>query len=319
MMSPSPTDPYAASADPTFIDAERVLHGLRAMPADQVVEPGVTAGDALAVMTTPPVPEGCVHDPDVVYGTGGGRPLSMHLYARADASERRPGVVFVHGGGFQEGFPEMLVRYANHLAARGYVTASIRYRLSGEAPWPACVEDAKCAVRWLRANAATLGLDPDRIGVAGNSAGGHIAAMVASTPGRFEGEGGNTDVASAVRAVVLWYPGTDLRPSVASPVVQELAAKLLRRELDDAVAAPASPSTYAAAAPPTLTFTGNADPVIPVDLVREYHRLLDAAGVANELVVVDGAGHSFDYSLVRWQECFTAMADWFDTHLEERT
>jgi acetyl esterase len=316
--APGTGEPAGGEGEPAVLDAERVIKALRLMPPDQLVEPGVRAGDALEVMTVPPPPPGCVHLPEQVYGTAGagGRPLTMHLYAAADPTERRPGIVFIHGGGFQEGFPEMLIRYANRFAARGHVTASIRYRLSGEASFPAAVEDAKCAVRWMRANAASIGLDPGRIGVAGNSAGGHLAAMVANTPGRFEGGGGSHEASSSVKAAALLYPAVDLRPSAWTAAVKEVTAKLLgAAEVTEAAAAEASPVTYAAGAPPTLSFIGDSDPLITVGSLRAYHDALDAAGVENDLVVEAGAGHSYDYALARWEECDARMADWFGRHL----
>src|SRR5438067_9426358 len=105
----------------------------------------------------------------------------------------------------------MHVRHAHALASAGYVTASINYRLVPEATWPAALEDAKCAVRWMRANAAGLGVDTEKIVAVGDSAGGHLAAMVALTPGRFEGQGGNAQESSAVQGAVLLCPATDLR------------------------------------------------------------------------------------------------------------
>jgi acetyl esterase/lipase len=317
-MTAEPSDGLPALDELGTVDALRVLKALRELPPDHEVEPGVRAGDALTVMTPPAVPDGCRYVRDQVVGTAGagGRPLRVHLYAAADPTERRPGVLFVHGGGFIEGFHEMVLRYAAHLAARGYVTASADYRLAGEAHFPAPVEDVKCAVRWMRAHAGEIGLDPDRLGVAGGSAGGHLAAMVGSTPGLLEGDGGWPEVSSAVRSVVLWYPGVDLRPSRASERLLVAASHLLGvPEVPEELAASASPVTYLHQAPPTLTFTGEADPIVPVQHVRDYHRQLDEAGIPNELKVFPGVGHSFDFALTPWQECFDTMATWFDETL----
>jgi acetyl esterase/lipase len=309
--------------EPPTISATRVLEALREMPPDQVVEPGVTAADALFVMTAPPAPAGTTYIPDQVYGTAGGagqsgtagRPLTMHLYARADSNERQPGVVFIHGGGFIEGFPEMMIAYAAALAARGYVTASIDYRLAGEAPWPAALEDSKCAVRWMRANADRIGLDPDRLAVSGGSAGGHLAAMVGSTPGQFEGDGGQPHVSSAVTTAVLWYPGLDLRPSYGTEMINEVTEIFFGHPVDDAEAAIDSPACYADTALPTLTFTGVEDPIVPVEQVRKYHADLTLAGIENQLIEVADVGHSFDFSRARWSECLATMTDWLDRHL----
>ena len=281
-----------------MISATRVLEALREMPPDQLVEPGVTAGDALALMTVPPAPAGTRYVPDQAYGEHG---QTMHLYARADATERAPGVVFIHGGGFQEGFAEMMIGYAAALAERGMVTASIEYRLSGEASWPAQLEDCTAALQWVRENASRIGLDADRLAVSGGSAGGHLAAMLAST--------------QDVRAAVIWYPGIDLRPSRGTAVLNELVEKLFGRAVDDEEALAASPVGHVQTAAPTLTFTGTDDPIIPVAQVRDYHRALDAAGVDNELVEVDGVGHSFDYSRARWQECLDLMVPWLEERL----
>lgn len=289
----------------------RVLDELRAMPPDRIVEPGVTAGDALAVMTFDAVPPGVRYVPDQVYGHAG-RPLRMHLFARADAGERRPGVVFVHGGGFVEGFPEMMIRYAAAFAAEGNVTATIDYRLAGETPFPASLEDAKCAVRWLRAHAGDVGLDPDRLAVGGGSAGGYLAAMVGSTPGRFEGTGGEPETSSRVAAVLAWYPLMDLRPSTTSELAAAAVSAYFGYPPDEEEAAAASPLRYAAAAPPTLTLVGAADPVIPLEGIRAYHALLDDAGVPQRLVEFPGLGHSFDYSLARWHDCFDAAREWLE-------
>jgi acetyl esterase/lipase len=291
-----------------------VLEELRRFPPDHLVEPGVTAGDALAVMTATEIPDGVRYVPDQVYGHDG-HDLTMHLFSREDPGERRPGVVLIHGGGFVEGFAEMLLRYAAHLAAAGYVTASIEYRLAGESPFPASLEDSKCAVRWMRAHADEIGLDAERLAVAGNSAGGYLAAMVGSTPGLHEGRGGSPEASSAVAAVVLWYPAIDIRPSITSELAGIAVAAYFGRTPGEDEAAAASPVTFAAAAPPTLTLTGAADPIILVDQLRDYHARLAAAGVPERLVEFAGLGHSFDYNLERWGDCFGEVQAWLERHL----
>src|SRR5690606_9232691 len=111
-------------------------------------------------------------------------------------------------------------------------------------PWPAALEDAKCAVRWMRASAAVLGLDADRLVVAGDSAGGHLAAMIALTPGRFEGIGGHASQPSVVSGAFCWYPVTDLRlPGVVDSPLPELTAQFLGPHAG-AVVAEASPISW---------------------------------------------------------------------------
>src|SRR5262245_30064586 len=101
---------------------------------------------------------------DAVYGKGGGRELKLNLFLPRAGTGTRPAVVFIHGGGWSGGNRSQFYRQAAYLASkRGYLGACIEYRLSGEAKFPAAVEDAKCAVRWLRDNAKTYRVDPDRI------------------------------------------------------------------------------------------------------------------------------------------------------------
>ena len=119
---------------------------------------------------------------DVVYGKGGGRDLHLDLFVPKDKSAVRPGIVFIHGGGWSGGSRGQFQRQAAYLAGKGYVGACIEYRLSSEAKYPAAVEDCKCAVRWMRANAKRLHIDPKRIAVCGGSAGGHLASLLGSFP-----------------------------------------------------------------------------------------------------------------------------------------
>jgi acetyl esterase/lipase len=221
--------------------------------------------------------------PDLPYGTAGhdGRPLSLRLYSPT-APGVRPGIVFIHGGGWQKGDAAMLGPLAHDLAVEEYVTASIEYRLSGEARWPAALEDAKCAVRWMRAHAAELGVDAARIAVAGGSAGGYLALMVALTPGRFEGTGGWGTVSSAVQAAVLYNPMIDLHhPS------ESVSAFLGGQSVTAA-----SPMTYVGpGCPPVLSRVGDADRLTPMAGCAALHRRLDAVGVPNRLEIVPGKGH----------------------------
>ena len=108
----------------------------------------------------------------VVVGKAGGRNLLGDLYVPMVATEARPAIVVVHGGGWRKGKLESVRGFGELLGQAGFVCLLASYRLSTEAPWPAQIEDLKCAIRFLRANAASLGVDPDRIGVVGDSAGG---------------------------------------------------------------------------------------------------------------------------------------------------
>ncbi|MGX7674061.1 alpha/beta hydrolase fold domain-containing protein [Plantactinospora sp. DSM 117369] len=245
--------------------------------------------------TTPSRRRGYRWRSGVVYGTAGkgGRTLTLDLHA-GDPAHQRPGVVFIHGGGWSSGNPGLLARLADELAADGYVTATINYRLSGEARWPAALEDAKCAVRWMRGHAAEIGLDPRRLAVAGGSAGGQLAAMVALTPGRFEGSGGWAEVSSQVQAAVLYNPVVDLRSeALGRPPLPERVQAFLGDDSDQVTAAQASPITHVTpTCPPILTRVGDQDEATPPAAAEAFHAALDAAGVPNRLEIVVGKGHA---------------------------
>src|SRR5579864_4746742 len=181
-----------------WFDHWGVTSGIAALDPEQVLVPGQTAAQFLEFHSRPETPRGARWMPGVVYSSPG-RDLRMHLYARADRRERRPGVLFVHGGGWREGHPLVHIRHAHAFAQLGYVTATIEYRFLTEAKWPACFDDARNAMAWLKEHHADLGLDPERVVVAGGSAGAHLALMLALT------------VPGSASAVLNWYPPTDIR------------------------------------------------------------------------------------------------------------
>ena len=160
-------------------------------------------------LVKPALPEGVSQQLGVVYSTlentpYGKRDLHLNLFYPSAADKLRPGVLLVHGGGWRSGNYTMPVPIARHLAANGYVAATVEYRLSLEAPYPAALHDVKAAIRWLRANAKTFSLDTTRLAIMGFSAGGQLAALTAVTGSqeKFEGQGGNAAHSSSVQALI---------------------------------------------------------------------------------------------------------------------
>ncbi|MCA9164402.1 MAG: alpha/beta hydrolase, partial [Planctomycetales bacterium] len=142
---------------------------------------------------------------DVVYATYGERQLKLDLFLPRNEETGRSAVVVVHGGGWLQGDRTRFHALAQALAARGFVTSAIEYRLGGEAKFPAAIRDCNAAVRWLRANAERLRVDPQKIGAVGGSAGGHLVALMAAAPqvASLQGDGGNVDQSSALQAAVV--------------------------------------------------------------------------------------------------------------------
>lgn len=166
---------------------------------------GVQKKYASARIVTSNLPKGVIAKEDIVYASHGKRELHLDLF-RPEKSKGGPfpAVILIHGGGWRSGDKSMQVPLAEHLAARGYATAAVEYRLSLEAPYPAAVYDLKAAIRWMRAHCAEYAIDSTRIAVSGCSAGGQLAALIGTTNGdeRFEGDGGGAGHSSNVQAIV---------------------------------------------------------------------------------------------------------------------
>ena len=258
--------------------------------------------------------DGVRHFAGITYAVAVGyRPLQLDLWV-PDTPAPAPLVVFVHGGGFMFGdrryLPETLRpdQLFEALVEAGLAVATIDYRHALESPFPAQLHDAKAAVRYLRAHADELGISTGRIGVMGESAGAHIAALVGLTAHRpdLEGPHGVIGVSSAVDVVVDWYGPADLAtmphvalpPSIAAKLPPEMATppeEHLTRGLEGAALADASPVTHVTPdAPPFLLVHGTADWLVPYAQSEQLAAALEAAGVPVELVPVEGAEHIFN-------------------------
>ena len=233
----------------------------------------------------------------------------------SEGTEPLPAIVYLHSGGFFQGSPTEFQRHAAHMATKGFVGATIQYRLVPEALFPAQVQDSKAAVRWLRANASTYRIDTDRIGAAGGSAGGHLAAMLGTTPhiAEFEGDGGNPGFSSRVQAVaafagVLDFPAQALRGQGFS-IEGFLGASY---EENPELWVKASPITYVGPESAPFLFLHGTD-----DLSISYQRSVDmmnalkAAGVSAEIFPAEGAGHPFYISDPWYQPTLEAMEEFF--------
>jgi acetyl esterase/lipase len=215
-----------------------------------------------------------------------------------------PVIVYIHGGawlgGDRAGGHGKLAAY---VADGEYAGVSVGYRLTNDAIWPAQIHDCKAAIRWVRANAKKYNLDPDKIGVVGESAGGHLVALLGTSGGNkdLEGDlGAYKDVSSRVQCVVDQFGPADIlamkdgRSSIAHDAPSSPEGKLLGgrvSEKKDAAKA-ASPVTYVAADnPPFLIIHGNKDPLVPYSQSEKLSELLKKAKVDCCFVTVDGAGH----------------------------
>jgi len=254
----------------------------------------------------PRLPDSVVVERDVQYGKAGERPLKLDLVLPRKSSEKPlPAIVFIHGGAWRAGDKAGGVWNVIRFVASGnYVGASVGYRLTGEAIWPAQIHDCKAAIRWLKANAKKYNLDPNRIGVWGSSAGGHLVSLLGTSGDvkELEGNCGSPGQSSRVACVVDFCGPSDFlefakakRTALPSPADAKSPESILLggpvEEKKD-VARQASPVTYASADdPPFLIVHGTEDPIVPPQQAELLHAALKKAGASPVLLKVHGAGH----------------------------
>lgn len=245
--------------------------------------------------------------------------IDLFLPKRPALDGPLPVIVFVHGGGWQKGDRRSGLNMLAPLIATGrFAGASIGYRLTNKAQWPAQIHDCKAAIRWLRGNAERHGLNADRIAVIGTSAGGHLVAMLGTSGGipALDGSLGEfSELSSRVQCVIDFFGPSDLgsmggwHDSPDSPEARLLGGPIPEnRDL----AQLASPIHYVSADdPPFLMIHGTADPLVPFEQSVQLQKKLKASGVTAFLIPIEGGGHG----RFRLPELDQRISDFLDNHL----
>ncbi len=275
------------------------------------------------------LPPGIVCRADIPYAGTDDPRQRLDLYLpEVPRTNRLPTVVFIHGGAWKGGDRRQGANVLSPFLRDGqYAGASIGYRLTDTARWPAQIHDCKAAVRWLRAHAGEYGLDPERLAVWGSSAGGHLVAMLGVSGGVAELEGrlgAYTNVSSRVTCVVDFFGPTDFGAILEAPSTMKHGAAdspeglLIGGRIVDLVQAAraASPISYVTADdPPFLIAHGTRDQTVPFDQSVRFVRALQAAGVGTAplFIRVEGGGHGF-----RSSELTARIGQFLALHLQGR-
>ena len=234
---------------------------------------------------------------DIVYTSASGFPQKLDLFQPVFMNRSRPAIVMVHGGGWSGGDKSAYTALGRYYAGLGYVCASINYRLAPTHRWPAQIDDTQAAVRWMRKNALVLGLDPNRIGAVGASAGGHLVLFLGETDTFNDFDPSLSGYSSRVKAVVDYFGPTDfMNPAEWDPSIWTLVFNLIGQPFH-----PGSPA-YRAASPlysvssddaPTVVFHGTADPVVPIAQSQRVVAAFQAVSVPVYYWEFPGEGHGF--------------------------
>jgi len=262
---------------------------------------------------------------DIEYKNAGGTKLMMNIYSCKSSGKPLPLVMYMHGGGWANGDRTSCHR-AVFLLEHGFTLASIDYRLTDAATFPAQLEDCKAAVRFLRANREKYNLDTEKIGVCGHSAGGHLASLLGTTGENSEFDrGDNFDFSSDVQAVCNFYgPGSipclikSARLTGANDIVQ-VAEKLIGGPLEEkkGIAEKASPLNYIHRnAAPFLIIHGDNDASVDVSVSKSFHKALLEAGVESHLHIITGGRHGGEEFLL--PEIVKKTVSFLDKHIRQR-
>ena len=265
-------------------------------------------------------PDSVLWEEGIVYSTPDGESLALNIARPKAESGLRPAVLCIHGGGFRAGKRESYDALCIKLAEKGFVAATVTYRLAPQHQFPAAVHDCKAAVRWLRGNASKYKIDPRKIGVTGGSAGGHLAQFLGVTAHvpQFEGTGGNADQSSSVTCVVNVYGPSDFTKSYGKSVDAHEVLPLwfggnLETELKRHIIG--SPLYWVTPdAAPTLCIHGTEDKYVAHEQAVWLVDKLKAATVEAELLTLAGAGHGFKGADAETAD--KALLDYFESRLK---
>ena len=271
--------------------------------------------------------------PNITYTTANNVPLKLDLYLPRNITAPVPVIVLIHGGGWVEGTKEASALTIMPYLEMGWAAVNVEYRLGRVSRAPAAVEDCRCALHWVFANAEKYKFDPHRVIVTGGSAGGHLAlttGMLQANSGfdrtcrvgennAWTGPGG-TDNDPPVAAIVNFFGITDVLDMLHGPDARGYAIEWVGYQPNaDELARAVSPINMVhKGLPPIITIHGTADKLVPYDQAVRLHKALDQAAVTNQLFTVQGAGHG-DFTAAQSIEVWNAVRAFLDKTVKPTT
>ena len=283
--------------------------------------PGACATTVSAADAPAADPAEVVFEKDVVYGKGGGVDLKLNLCRPKGADgEKRPCVLVIHGGGWMGGDKSQHDQQVRDFARAGFVSATVGYRFAPAHPFPAQVHDVKAAVRFLRANADKYGIDPQRFGAVGFSAGAHLSMMLATMDKEdgLEGDGGSPGQSSKVQAAVAYFGPTDL----AATDVPDRVKDILKNFIGGTPAEKpreyrlASPLTYVSPGDASmLLFQGTRDPLVPHTQAYAMLEAMTRYNIPGRVELLVNGGHGWGGAELK--HTIDQTFAFFDQHLKQ--
>jgi acetyl esterase/lipase len=265
--------------------------------------------------TKPEIPQELEVYKEVEYKIVDATSLKLDIYKLKAQKEKSPVLLFIHGGSWKKGKRQDCLPYLIDYAMKGYVTATVSYRLSGVAKYPAALEDVKCAIKWLKDHADEYNFDASRMALVGGSAGGHLALLAGYDDHGYE-EACSASSNARVKAIVNLYGPVDLTTPYARARPETTSFLGKTYDEDSELFVKASPKTYISSdAPPTLIFHGTIDSLVPISQSDSLNIWLNKAGIVHEYHRLKGWPHSMDLAKEVNEYCQLIIDGFLKEHL----
>jgi acetyl esterase/lipase len=254
-----------------------------------------TLGTIEPTITTVTIPESIKEHKNIVYKTLDTTSLKLDIYEPKNLKKDAPLIIFIHGGAWEKGKKSNVLHYLISYARKGYITASIQYRLSGVAKYPAQILDVEDAVKWLKSHAKEYNINVNKVAIAGGSAGAHLAMQYAYTHSSNTVD--SNGIPNNVQAVINIYGPSDLTTEIAKK--EERVHRFIGKTYEEApeMYKKASPILYVNQnSPPTISFHGTLDELVPYGQSKKLHETLKANGVPSYYHELKGWPHAMDLS-----------------------